>query len=209
MRGGIINRQILFILLILFTICSLYSDVTQDTEYISTIGSYMSGNNENANQPGNTVRRNTSTTGAYIRFILMISIVVVIIYIISLLIKRAIKKSGKVGDASAVLSSQPLGGGRFIQVVFVSGKYLVLGVTGDNISLLSEVTDPKEIERLEIIANTKKVEEGHDFIDISSRFLKKFFIKEKKEHTFDYENDSINFYEEQKKRINRLNNKEE
>ena len=203
--GDVIRKLVIFIILLFsFSILNLYADTTTD-KYFKEVKSYMGG--ATAQSQESAVKQNRSyglNAFTYIRFILVLSAVVFTIYLLSLILKRYLKKRGMIGEPSNVLLSQTIGNGKFLQVVFVAGKYLVLGVTNDNISIITEVTDPKEIDRLEIISNTRKAEEGDDFIDISSRFLKNFFTKKEPEKEFNYENDSINFYEEQKKRAARL-----
>lgn len=50
--------------------------------------------------------------------------------------------------SSKILETLPLGANRFLYVVEVAGKVMILGVTNNQISLISEVTDELEIARL-------------------------------------------------------------
>lgn len=140
---------------------------------------------------------------AYIRIIVVLGIVIAIIYGIFLFLKKSLKIKEDTGEGATVIMSQSLGPGKWIQIVFVGGKYLILGITNENINLLCEVTDQKEIERYEIFLNQRKSEEGHTFKDIIGDFLKSRFNK-KVEKEFDYENDSIDFLKKQKERLDKI-----
>lgn len=55
-----------------------------------------------------------------------------------------------VRNINKVLVTLPLGNNRAVYVVEVAGKYLVLGVTDHNITLLQEIVDAAEIEKIRI-----------------------------------------------------------
>lgn len=50
-----------------------------------------------------------------------------------------------------VIATLPLGNNRAIYVVEVAGKFLVLGVTDQSITLLQEITDKAEIEKMYLL----------------------------------------------------------
>nr|WP_092068305.1 flagellar biosynthetic protein FliO [Dendrosporobacter quercicolus]NSL47049.1 flagellar biosynthetic protein FliO [Dendrosporobacter quercicolus DSM 1736]SDL74038.1 flagellar protein FliO/FliZ [Dendrosporobacter quercicolus] len=52
------------------------------------------------------------------------------------------------GPSSKILTTLPLGNNRGVYVVEVAGKFLVLGVTDHGITLLQEIVDEAEIERI-------------------------------------------------------------
>ncbi len=144
---------------------------------------------------------------AYIKIIIVLALVIAVIYFLSMLLKRFFKLKNKSGEGAVVIINQSLGPGKYIQVVNIAGKYLVLGVTNDSINLITEITDPKEIEKFEIISNEKKTNEGHDFIDIVTDFVKNKINLKNKKPKFDYEVDSIDFLNNQKERINNIKRK--
>jgi len=143
--------------------------------------------------------------GDYIKIIVVLGVVIVIIYGLSLIIKKSLNIRGKIGDGANIIVNQPLGPGKWIQVVYIGGKFLILGVTNDRISLLTEVTDPKEIERYEIMLNEKKIESGNTFVDIINDFFKNTFKNKAVKRKFDYEIDSVDFLKKQKKRLDDIN----
>jgi len=57
------------------------------------------------------------------------------------------------GEAVKVLSVAPLGQNKFLQVVDLAGKVLVIGVTDNAINLISEITDRDQIDRIRILSN--------------------------------------------------------
>lgn len=146
---------------------------------------------------------------SYIKIIFVLLIVIAIIYGISYFLKRTLKIKGKIGEDAVIIQNQIIGPGKSLQIVYIAGKYLLLGITNDNINLLSEIKDPKEIERFEVILNERKMTQGGNFIDTVTDFIKnKFKFKFDKEK-FDYESDSIDFLNKQKERINKLKRKKE
>ncbi len=146
---------------------------------------------------------------AYLKIIIVLALVIGVIYFISMLMKRALKLKNKPGEGATIVLSQALGPNKYIQVVAIAGKYLILGVTNDSINLIAEVTDPKEIEKFEIIQNEKMTKDGHDFIDVVSNFVKNTVGGKNKKNKFDYEVDSLDFLNKQKNRINGINNKKD
>ncbi len=54
----------------------------------------------------------------------------------------------KMGYGGRILSHLPLGPNRSVCVIEMSGRVFMLGVTEHSITLLSEITDPDEIDRL-------------------------------------------------------------
>ncbi len=148
---------------------------------------------------------------AYVKMLLTLGVVVGIIYVIYFFIKRKTAAGALDGEDSFVLLTQPLGPGKSVTVVFVAGKYLILGVTGDNVNLLSEIKDEKEIERLEILYNDKKAKDGKTgFIDLFNDLIgRSRKNKEEVLKQFDYEEDSVDFLKNQRDRINNINKDKE
>ena len=56
-----------------------------------------------------------------------------------------------------MISSVALGPKMSVAIVEIAGQMLILGVTEHNVSLLSEVTDPEEIDKLERMSLTKNL----------------------------------------------------
>ena len=141
---------------------------------------------------------------SYIQIIIVLILVVLVIYGLSLILKRFIGLKGGVQSNAEIILNQALGQGKWLQVVHICGKYLVLGITNDNINLLTEINDQKEIEKFEVILNEKKVNTGNNFIDMISDFFKNKLKRNIDKEKFDYETDSVDFLNKQKDRLDRL-----
>ena len=140
---------------------------------------------------------------SYIKIIIVLGLAIAVIYGLSLLLKKTLK--GNTNESAEVIISQSLGPGKWIQVVYLAGKFLVLGVTNDQVNLLTEITDKAEIERFEIIMNQSKVESGGGFIDVIVDFFKNKISRPLSKKKFDYEEDSVDFLKKQKERIDKMN----
>ncbi len=141
---------------------------------------------------------------SYIKIILVLSLVILVIYGLSLILKRSLVVKGNIQSNAEILINQALGQGKWMQVVHICGKYLVLGITNENVNLLTEINDPKEIERFDVILNEKKSETKSNFIDMITDFFKDKLKKNINKDKFDYEVDSIDFLNKQKERLDKL-----
>ena len=56
------------------------------------------------------------------------------------------------GEAIKVLSVVPLGQNKFLQVVDLAGKVLVIGVSDNSINLISEITDKDQADRVRMLS---------------------------------------------------------
>jgi flagellar protein FliO/FliZ len=87
-------------------------------------------------------------TSSYI-FSLFVTFLVVLglAYFTSRFLAQKMTRGGGVGNGK-ICASLSLGPNRAVYVVEIAGKFMVLGVTEQNISLLSEITSLAEIEQL-------------------------------------------------------------
>ncbi len=67
---------------------------------------------------------------------------------------------GSVSGEGSILTNLPLGPGKSVAAVEIAGRVFLLGVTDHNITLLTEVTDADEIERLR--RERRVLPEGND-----------------------------------------------
>jgi flagellar protein FliO/FliZ len=63
-------------------------------------------------------------------------------------------------DAVRVLSVVPLGQNKFLQVVDLAGKVLVVGVSDSSISLITEITEKDQIDRIRILSTRTPPPQG-------------------------------------------------
>ena len=83
----------------------------------------------------------------------LVSLFVIFIFVVGLAYFAARFIGGKfaqqkLGYGGRILSHLPLGPNRSVCVIEMSGRVFMLGVTEHSITLLTEITDPDEIERL-------------------------------------------------------------
>ena len=164
--------------------------------------------NGSKNVPYSSGIRNTSYS--YFRLIFSLLLVCAVIYFIYFLLKKKTNSlTSQNGEDSSVLLSLPLGMGKNVQVVYIAGKFLIIGVTNDSINCLSEVTDEKEIENLKRLMQEQKIKAGESFANVFQEILKISNVRNDKQKDFDYEESSVDFLQKQTMRINTLNEKKE
>jgi len=202
-----------------FTLFSLYSqDKTSDTrvisekEYFNIVRDSM-GNKKDVTTDGQRGeqekkgdKRINLSKGylSYFKIVLVLALVVGAIYAIFYFIKKSLRIKDQIGEGATVLLNYSIGPAKWLQIVYIGGKYLILGVTNDNINLISEITDQKEIERLEINLNEQKVDSGNSFSTIITNFLKNNVKFKESKKEFDYENDSVEFLKKQNDRLDKM-----
>jgi flagellar protein FliO/FliZ len=59
------------------------------------------------------------------------------------------------GEAIKVLSVVPLGQNKFLQLIDVAGKVMVIGVSDNNINMITEITEKDQIDRIRILSTRK------------------------------------------------------
>lgn len=124
-----------------------------------------------------------------------------------------------------LLAISPIGQGKFIQVVDIAGKILVLGVTDNNINLITEITEKDEIDRIKLLNSKSVTEQGkstenfQEFIKNQIGNISEIFKSHKtsentrrKKHSFnDFVNDDsqednkLDYLKKQKDRLKKLN----
>lgn len=214
--GGHIKR--LFFLTIIFSLffsfVNIYSadtsgdgKIMSESRYFDEVKTSMGENNKTTNVTDKPKEKINLSKGywEYIKIVVVLALVVLVIYLIFRFLRKAMKINEDAGEKAVIISSQSLGPGKAIQVIYIATKYLIIGVTNDNINLITEITDPKEIERLELQINNKKTDEGNSFIDILSGIIRGKPKDNVEKKSFDYESDSLDFLKKQKDRIDKIN----
>ncbi|MBQ2293922.1 MAG: flagellar biosynthetic protein FliO [Spirochaetales bacterium] len=159
--------------------------------------------NKNVNNTYSSGVRNTSYS--YFRLIFSLLLVCAIIYLIHFFLKKkANSLASQNGEDSSVLLSLPLGMGKNVQVIYIAGKFLIIGVTNDSINCLGEITDEKEIDNLKRLRQEQKLKSGEAFANVFQEMLKISGIKNNKQKDFDYEENSVDFLQGQISRIDSL-----
>jgi len=71
-------------------------------------------------------------------------------------------------EAIQILSTVPVGANKFIQIIDVAGKVFLLGVSDNNISLLTEIKDRMDIDRIRLLSSKSTPVQGSSFQDFIS-----------------------------------------
>ena len=113
------------------------------------------------------------------------------------------------------LSILPIGQNKYLQVVDLAGKFLVLGVTESSINLIKEITEKEEIDRIRLLSSKSGVAFQKSFQEQIVTQIGKFVskvnnIREKKKHFLDEDEKiesgiDLNFLKNQKNRLKNLN----
>lgn len=76
-----------------------------------------------------------------------------------------------------VLSVVPIGQNKYLQIVDLAGKMLVLGISENNINLITEITNKDEISRIQIQSQKNPPPGSGGFQDYLSRHVGRIFDK--------------------------------
>lgn len=117
--------------------------------------------------------------------------------------KTGIQLLGK--DVAHVLSVVPLGQNRYLQVVDLAGKVLVLGVTDSNINFITEITEKDQIDRIRVMSARTPAPEMPTFGDFVSKQIGRLLEKReaRKEHR-DTEEDRLEYLARQRERLKKI-----
>lgn len=123
--------------------------------------------------------------------------------------KAGIQVLGK--DVINVLSLVPVGQNKFMQVVEIAGRMLVIGVTDNNISLITEIDDKEEIDRIRLLSSKSTPPKTGGFQEYISKQVERVLGREKGEDVqstpgaVEREEDTMDFLRRQRKRLRDLN----
>ena len=132
--------------LVLPDIVQAAPDVGQAAEEAASSGGYLAGY-ENAD-PRPTAVSWWSTLAYLVSLFAIFGFVVVMAYFAARLLGGKFARHMASGHGGNILSNLPLGPNRSICLVEMAGRVFLIGVTDSAITMLSEITDPEEIERL-------------------------------------------------------------
>lgn len=189
------------------------NDVSSDMsayekEKLSGIRAAYEKNADNKNAERTSPAGRNRSSFSYFRLIFSLLLVCGAIYLIYFFLKKKSDSlATKNGEDSSVLLSLPLGMGKNVHIIYIAGKFLIVGVTNNSINYLGEVTDEKELDNLKQLRQDKKIKSGESFANVFQEMLKFSGVKSSKQKDFDYEKNSVDFLQEQTTRINNLNEK--
>lgn len=110
-----------------------------------------------------------------------------------------------------VLATHPLSPNKYIQIVEISNKIIILGITDNNINLLTEITDTDTIDLIKLQCTSEPQSTTLSFIEHLTASAKKMlgnFKNIEGEKAKGYE-EKVDFLKTQRDRLRRLNSNSE
>jgi flagellar biogenesis protein FliO len=118
-----------------------------------------------------------------------------------------------------ILSIMPVGQNKFLQVVDLAGRIMVIGVSDSNINLITEIKDKDEIDRIRLLSSKSTPVQPGGFQEYVSKYISKYIPKlfgnrihedthgnyEIKDQ--DSETDRIDYLRKQRERLKKINGK--
>jgi flagellar protein FliO/FliZ len=118
-------------------------------------------------------------------------------------------------DVIQVLAVAPLGPNKFLQVVDLAGRIIVIGVTDSNINIITEINEKDEIDRIRLLSSRSMPAATGGFQDFITKQVGKFFSRDESaaEETPVYRESAdsesrLGYLQRQKDRLRRMNGDE-
>ena len=118
-------------------------------------------------------------------------------------------------DAVQVLSVVPIGQNKYLQVVDLAGRVLVLGVTDSNINFITEIVGKDEIDRIRVMSSRPVARDAAPFQEFLSKQLGKIIgkkgtvvepeMRESREARPFGDTDRLDYLKRQRERLKRIN----
>ena len=140
------RARVLASLLLLFCMILAIPDVAQAAEEAASSGGYLAGY-ENADPRPSAVSW-WSTLAYLVSLFAIFGFVVVMAYFAARFLGGKFAQHAAGGNGGRILEHLPLGPNRSVAVVEMANRVFLIGVTEHSITMLAEITDREEIERL-------------------------------------------------------------
>jgi flagellar protein FliO/FliZ len=176
----------------------------------STINKTSTGifpaNDERSNIP----LKENNLLGLIARTIMALGVIILIIFGIFRFLFKGQRWMGKNSELMQVLATIPLGSNKYIQMVEMLDRILVLGISDSSINLLLEITDKDTIDLIKTQKSKEFSESGVGFSTQLAGLLKKFQVESQiKSQADDFEK-KMEFLKKQRERLLNLDvNKKE
>ncbi|MFH0974628.1 MAG: flagellar biosynthetic protein FliO [Spirochaetota bacterium] len=130
--------------------------------------------------------------------------------------KTGIQSVGR--EVIRILSIVPVGQNKFLQVVDLAGRIMVIGVSDSNINLITEIKDKDEIDRIRILSSKSSPVQPGGFQEYVSKYVSRLFKKDAGINEFsdkenieafnrETETDRLDFLKKQRERLKKINGK--
>ncbi len=125
--------------------------------------------------------------------------------------KAGIQTLGR--DVIKVLSVIPVGQNKFLQVIDLAGRIMVIGVSDASINLITEILDKDEIDRIRLLSSKSSPVQPGGFQDYIPKYISKLFGKDNRDNSSgmkyfmpqDAEIDRLKYLKKQKDRLKKIN----
>jgi flagellar protein FliO/FliZ len=114
-------------------------------------------------------------------------------------------------DAVKILSVVPVGQNKYLQVIDLAGRVLVLGVTDSNINLITEIIEKDEIDRIRVMSARTAAPENAPFQEFLAAQLGKLLKKkdagsprDARERRRDGDADRLDYLKLQRERLKKI-----
>jgi flagellar biosynthetic protein FliO len=95
----------------------------------------------------------TSYSLLILRTVAVLAVIIIAIYFVFRFLLKSRKRVVSDTEMIKVLATYPISANRFIKVVDIVGKILILGVTDSNINLITEVEDKEISDRIKLLSS--------------------------------------------------------
>jgi len=95
----------------------------------------------------------TSYSLLILRTVAVLAVIIIAIYLVFRFLLKSRKRVVSDTEMIKVLATYPISANRFIKVVDIVGKILILGVTDSNINLITEVEDKEISDRIKLLSS--------------------------------------------------------
>ena len=140
----------------------------------------------------------------FIRMLLILAFVILCIYGLFFLLKKAGSQKYDENDLVNIVSTKQLAANKLLQIVEIGNHVIVVGVSDNNISMITEITDKETIDRIRLFKGEFKKPGENSFYNY---LLNTFFRgKESTERTGTVNNENISseFLKKQRDRIEKM-----
>jgi flagellar biogenesis protein FliO len=119
-------------------------------------------------------------------------------------------------DVIKVLSVVPVGQNKFLQVIDLAGRIMVIGVSDSSINLITEVLDRNEIDRIRLLSSKSSPIHPGGFQDYIAKYIARFFKKDgggnigtgfeiRHQENEQPATDKMNYLKKQRERLKKIN----
>ena len=154
---------------------------------------------------------------SFFKMLIILGIMVGIFYYFFKFVSKKANINNSPDSISKTLSVIPIAQNKFLQVVDLGGKILVLGVSDNSINLVTEITEKHEIDKIRVSSSTDsqtpsntsfgdffRKQVGHILDRVSNRGEKRF--ESASEHDYGYEQKiDLEYLKRQRGRLKKLN----